>query len=134
MLTGLHNTLHDNGITHTTTIMASRFTEGAHWYCYEDPDSCGTLPDPTTVAATTAAATGLTVAASRDELDARFTRTEPEAQRRLAPWIDRAQASLDDADRCDDKAALSTDWRRSTTPCVPPAPATTPTTTPTSPT
>lgn len=80
--------LAEHGFTDVDLVHVPAVAEGARWRSYLDPDRTGLLPDPaTTPAAAAAVAAGHTIAASRDDLAARFTPAPEPLRTRLQPRI-----------------------------------------------
>ncbi|WP_410598014.1 DUF4192 domain-containing protein [Amycolatopsis sp. lyj-23] len=83
--------LAERGFTDVDIVHVPAIAEGARWRSYRDADRTGVLPNPTTTAAAVAAvAAGLTIAASRDDLAARFTPAPGHLRARLRSRIDEA--------------------------------------------
>ncbi|GLY43007.1 hypothetical protein Amsp01_090300 [Amycolatopsis sp. NBRC 101858] len=77
-----------HGFTDVDLVHVPAITEGARWRSYLEADRSGVLPDPaTTAAAAAAVAAGHTIAASRDDLAARFTPAPEQLRARLQPRI-----------------------------------------------
>ncbi|WP_284740265.1 DUF4192 domain-containing protein [Amycolatopsis sp. RTGN1] len=80
--------LAEHGFTDVDVVHVPAIAEGAHWRSYLDPERTAVLPDPaTTAAAAAAVAAGHTIAASRDDLAARFTPAPEHLRSRLQPRI-----------------------------------------------
>ncbi|MGW5748549.1 DUF4192 domain-containing protein [Amycolatopsis sp. NPDC003861] len=78
----------EHGFTDVDVVHVPAVAEGARWRSYRDPDRTGVLPDPaSTAAAAAAVAAGHTIAASRDDLAARFTPAPENLRARLQPHI-----------------------------------------------
>ncbi|SEF38153.1 protein of unknown function [Amycolatopsis pretoriensis] len=86
--------LAEHGFTDVDVVHVPAVAEGARWRSYRDADRTGVLPDPAaTAAAAAAVAAGHTIAASRDDLAARFTPAPENLRARLQPHITDAVAS-----------------------------------------
>jgi uncharacterized protein DUF4192 len=80
--------LADHGFTDVDVVHVPAVAEGARWRSYRDTDRTGVLPDPAaTAAAAAAVAAGHTIAASREDLAARFTPAPECLRARLQPRI-----------------------------------------------
>ncbi|WP_103349736.1 DUF4192 domain-containing protein [Amycolatopsis sp. CA-128772] len=80
--------LAEYGFTDVDVVLVPALAEGVRWRSYLDADRAGVLPDPaTTAAAAAAVAAGHTIAASRDDLAARFTPAPENLRARLQPHI-----------------------------------------------
>jgi hypothetical protein len=80
--------LAEHGFTDVDLVYVPAIAEGARWRSYRDADRTGVLPDPAaTAAAAAAVAAGHTIAASRDDLAARFTPAPEPLRTRLQPRI-----------------------------------------------
>ncbi|MBE8524212.1 DUF4192 domain-containing protein [Amycolatopsis sp. H6(2020)] len=80
--------LAEHGFTDVDIVHVPAIAAGAHWRSYLDADRTGVLPDPaTTAAAVAAVAAGHTIAASREDLAARFTPGPGHLRARLQPRI-----------------------------------------------
>ncbi|GAA3586765.1 DUF4192 domain-containing protein [Amycolatopsis ultiminotia] len=98
--------LRQSGFRIRHLIHVPELVAGARWQCYLTADCRGTLPDPaTTITATASAAAGYTIAGSREEVAARYTKVSYDARERVRPLI-RIAASAAQAD-----LALSTATR-----------------------
>jgi hypothetical protein len=77
-----------HGFTDVDVVHVPAFAEGARWRSYRDTERTGVLPDPAaTAAAAAAVAAGHTIAASREDLAARFTPAPECLRARLQPRI-----------------------------------------------
>jgi hypothetical protein len=80
--------LADHGFTDVDLVHVPAVAEGARWRSYRDTDRTGVLPDPAaTAAAAAAVAAGHIIAASREDLAARFTPAPECLRARLQPRI-----------------------------------------------
>ncbi len=80
--------LAEHGFTDVDVVHVPTVAEGARWRSYRDADRAGVLPDPAaTAAAAAAVAAGHTIAASREDLAARFTPAPENLRARLQPHI-----------------------------------------------
>ncbi|MET8997197.1 DUF4192 domain-containing protein [Amycolatopsis sp. NPDC004169] len=80
--------LAEHGFIDVDVVHVPAIAEGARWRSYLDADRTGVLPDSaTTPAAVAAVAAGRTIAASRDELAARFTPAPEHVRERLQPRV-----------------------------------------------
>ncbi|WIV60649.1 DUF4192 domain-containing protein [Amycolatopsis nalaikhensis] len=86
--------LAEHGFTDVDVVHVPAVAEGARWRSYRDAGRTGVLPDPAaTAAAAAAVAAGHTIAASRDDLAARFTPAPENLRVRLQPHITDAVTS-----------------------------------------
>ncbi|MFJ7212686.1 DUF4192 domain-containing protein [Amycolatopsis sp. NPDC098790] len=86
--------LAEHGFTDVDVVHVPAVAGGARWRSYRDPDRTGVLPDPAaTAAAAAAVAAGHTIAASREDLAARFTPAPENLRARLQPHITDAVTS-----------------------------------------
>ncbi|WP_410626223.1 DUF4192 domain-containing protein [Amycolatopsis sp. cmx-8-4] len=90
--------LAEHSFTDVDLVHVPAITEGARWRSYLEADRTGVLPDPaTTAAAAAAVADGHTIAASQDDLAARFTPAPGHLRERLQPRIaDAVEAAVID--------------------------------------
>ncbi|WP_372667958.1 DUF4192 domain-containing protein [Amycolatopsis kentuckyensis] len=80
--------LAEYGFTDVDVVHVPAVAGGARWRSYRDADRTGVLPDPAAAAAAAASvAAGHTIAASRDDLAARFTPAPENLRARLQPHI-----------------------------------------------
>ncbi|MEV4049549.1 DUF4192 domain-containing protein [Amycolatopsis sp. NPDC049688] len=80
--------LAERGFVDVDVVSVPAIAEGARWRSYRDTGRTGVLPDPASTAAAAAAiAAGHTIAASRDDLAARFTPAPGNLRACLQPHI-----------------------------------------------
>jgi hypothetical protein len=92
--------LAEHGFTDVDVVHVPAVADGARWCSYRDAGRTGVLPDPAaTAAAAAAVAAGHTIAASREDLAARFTPASENLRARLQPHIADAvtSAALDES-------------------------------------
>lgn len=84
----------DAGISLVHAVWADSVTEGTTWWCYDDPECTGQIPDPAaSQLAAMNAVDGVVTFRSRDELAATVAPDPPEALRRRAELLDGASAT-----------------------------------------